>query len=351
MSKPQFTFLPGTNHLRLRASSDAAAAAQQERRASSRVKLPVKSTQEVEAVAQGRVRALGGDPTDRRCILNQMEVQFGLYRGQTFHWLLTHDLGYTLGLLTSHEAEREAGCSSSSPLLCNKDALLEYARLFKEVTAAIVDKRRTGTDLEGFGEYSTLTYRELYESSDPQISSYRRWIRGMQVQHAGSRLSQLKNYVLRRDRALQPAASSAASSAASTPSPAACSSRAGSQVASCTTRAASPSPQRQYYTPRKKRAMVLYSKLTADRGGVSIIPKGAVLTPPLVTCSSLSLAEDDLLMVEAASAVEQELSASAPSSASPLLTPSPSADKPSAPAVQVVLLESWKSSLPPEQQE
>ncbi|MEQ2190153.1 hypothetical protein GOODEAATRI_032810 [Goodea atripinnis] len=258
---------------------------------------------------------------DRRCILNQMEVQFGLYRGQTFHWLLTHDLGYTVGLLASHEAEREAGCSSS-PLLCNKDALLEYARLFKEVTAAIVDKRRTG-----FGEYSTLTYRELYESSYPQISS-----------------------------------------------------RAGSQAASCTTRAASPSPHRQSYTPRKKRAMVLYSKLTADRGGVSIIPKGAVLTPPLVICSTVSLEEDDLLMVEAASAVEQELSASgescswsifpthfitmcmivtvldcasvaAPSSASPLLTPSPSADKPSAPAVQVVLLESWKSSLPPEQQE
>ncbi|MED6248131.1 hypothetical protein ATANTOWER_027290 [Ataeniobius toweri] len=98
-----------------------------------------------------------------------MEVQFGLYRGQTFQWLLTHDLGYTAGLLASHEAEREAGHgSSSSPLLCNKYALLEYARLFKEVTAAIVDKRRTGTDLEGdrlvgFGEYSTLTYRELYE--------------------------------------------------------------------------------------------------------------------------------------------------------------------------------------------
>ncbi|MED6289061.1 hypothetical protein CHARACLAT_032541 [Characodon lateralis] len=176
-----------------------------------------------------------------------MEVQFGLYRGQTFRWLLTHDLGYTVGLLASHEAEREAGCSSS-PLLCNKDALLEYARLFKEVTAAIVDKRWTGF---------------------------------------------------------------------------ACSSRAGSQAASCTTRAASPSPQRQSYTSRKKRAMVLY----------------------------ISLEEDDLLMVEAASAVEQELSASAPSSASRLLTPSPSADKPSAPAAQVVLLESWKSSLPPEEQE
>ncbi|MED6248130.1 hypothetical protein ATANTOWER_027289, partial [Ataeniobius toweri] len=51
MYKPQFTFLPGTNHLRLQASSDAAAAAQQEKRESSREKLPVKSTQEVEAVA------------------------------------------------------------------------------------------------------------------------------------------------------------------------------------------------------------------------------------------------------------------------------------------------------------
>ncbi|XP_047220672.1 uncharacterized protein LOC124869130 isoform X2 [Girardinichthys multiradiatus] len=218
----------------------------------------------------------------------------------------------------------------------------------------------------------------------------------MQVQHAGSRLSQLKKYVLRRDRAQQPAASSAAF----TRSPAACSSRADSK-ASCTTKAAAPSPQRQSSTPRKKRAMVLYS----------------------------SSEEDEELMVEAASAVEQELSAlgescsrsifpthfitmcmivtvldSAPVAATssatptPLLTPSPSADKPSAPAAQiqlwghtfligcletagrqprhwtsrelqanqmlmrptcnilpvgqlVVLLESWKSSLPPEEQE
>ncbi|XP_047220665.1 uncharacterized protein LOC124867966 isoform X2 [Girardinichthys multiradiatus] len=155
----------------------------------------------------------------------------------------------------------------------------------------------------------------------------------MQVQHAGSRLSQLKKYVLRRDRAQQPAASSAAF----TRSPAACSSRADSK-ASCTTKAAAPSPQRQSSTPRKKRAMVLYS----------------------------SSEEDEELMVEAASAVEQELSAlgescsrsifpthfitmcmivtvldSAPVAATssatptPLLTPSPSADKPSAPAAQV----------------
>ncbi|XP_047203981.1 uncharacterized protein LOC124857001 [Girardinichthys multiradiatus] len=316
MYKPQFSFLPGTNHLRLHASSEAAAAALQERKASSRGKQPVKSTQEVEVVAQGRVRALGGDPTDPRCILSQMEVQFGLYRGHTFQWLLTHDLGYTAGLLASHVAEREAGHSSSSPLLCNKDALLEYAQLFDEVAAAIVDKRRTligGTDSEGdrlvgFSEYSSVTYRELYESSDPQISSDRRWIRGMQVQHAGSRLSQGKTYVLRRDRAQQPAASSVAS----TPSPAACSSRADSQ-ASCTTRALSPSPQHQPSIPRKKRAMVIYS----------------------------SSGEGDELMVEAASAVEQELSPSASSSA----------EKPSASAAQVVPFESWKSSLPREQQE
>ncbi|MEQ2253745.1 hypothetical protein ILYODFUR_035563 [Ilyodon furcidens] len=99
--------------LRLQASSDAAAAAQQERRDSSgREKLPVKSTQEVEAAAQRRVRALGGDPTDRRCILSQMEVQFGLYRGQTFQWLLTHDLGYTVGLSVRQDTAAAAAAHS-----------------------------------------------------------------------------------------------------------------------------------------------------------------------------------------------------------------------------------------------
>ncbi|XP_013866101.1 uncharacterized protein LOC106519112, partial [Austrofundulus limnaeus] len=191
MYKPHFNFLPGTTQLRLQASSEAAAAAQQAREGGSREKLGIGTPQKVEAAARGRVRALGGDPTDRRCVLSQMEVQFGLYRGKTFWWLLTHDPRYTVGVLASHEAEREGGDSSSSPLMLHKDALLEYARLFEEVTSALADKRSRDTESEGerlvgFGEYSSLTYKELYKSSDPQTSSYRRWVRDAPVKNPGT---------------------------------------------------------------------------------------------------------------------------------------------------------------------
>ncbi|KAF5890708.1 uncharacterized protein DAT39_019596, partial [Clarias magur] len=64
--------------------------------------------------------------------------------------------------------------ASSSPHMLHKDALLEYAYLFPPMAVAVQDKKRTGTDTEGdrlvgFGKHSSLTYRELYESTDTEI--------------------------------------------------------------------------------------------------------------------------------------------------------------------------------------
>ncbi|KAF5880175.1 uncharacterized protein DAT39_023324, partial [Clarias magur] len=216
--EPEFSFLAGSAHLQLQASTEALTRTRASREETSQPP-PVKSPQTVEADARGRVTAEGGNAADRRHILSRMEVQFGQYRGTTFQWLLTHDVGYVSGVLAGHVAEREGGDTSSSPLMLHKDALLEYAHLFPPMAAAIEDKKRAGTDTEadhlvGFGEHSSLTYRELYESTDPEISSYRSWVRSLVVKNGRSRVALLKQYVLRRDREQRSLATSAASAEA-----------------------------------------------------------------------------------------------------------------------------------------
>ncbi|CAK6976130.1 uncharacterized protein DAT39_023324%2C partial, partial [Scomber scombrus] len=196
--KPAFRFLPGSpTQLKLQASAEAVQVARQNRQVASQP-LPLMSMQRAESDAWARVTAQGGNPTDRRNILSRMEVQFGQYRGQTFHWLLTHDVGYSAGLLASHKMERGGG---------NKDVLLEYACLFPSMAAAIEDKLRAGTDAEGdctvwFGAYSSMTFRELYESTGKDVSSNRSWVRIGAVNNPGSRLAKLKLYVARRDRSV-----------------------------------------------------------------------------------------------------------------------------------------------------
>ncbi|XP_078023615.1 uncharacterized protein LOC144462838 [Epinephelus lanceolatus] len=155
-------------------------------------RLPV-AEQRAEADAKARVSALGRNPGDCRQVLSQMEVLFGQYRGQTFQWLLTHDAGYAAALLASHEAETEWG-DGSTPLVSNKDRLLEYARLFPAMAAAITDKRCTGTEAEGdrrvgFGRYCTMTYRQFYETVDAETSSYRNWVRQQTPTKPNSRLA------------------------------------------------------------------------------------------------------------------------------------------------------------------
>jgi hypothetical protein len=40
------------------------------------------------------VAILDGDPSDRRHVLGQYQLQFGVYYGMTFKWLLENSLGY-----------------------------------------------------------------------------------------------------------------------------------------------------------------------------------------------------------------------------------------------------------------
>ncbi|KAI4795382.1 hypothetical protein KUCAC02_031462 [Chaenocephalus aceratus] len=219
--KPSFTFQAGTSDLQLKASKEAVRVSKAN---SKRTALRLTSNTRELAEAQAALRAslLGGNPADRWQLLSQTELQFGQYRGQTLQWLLSQDLGYTATILAGHQGEREGGDVSSTPLMWNKDALLEYAGLFDAVMAAVSRKRAPGTAAEhdqlvGSGAFTAMTYREMYESVEKEPRTYRKWLRKQSVRRPGSQLAQLKEYIDRRDKEKQPVASSAASAAATSP--------------------------------------------------------------------------------------------------------------------------------------
>ncbi|KAM9341602.1 uncharacterized protein ABDE67_015265 [Symphorus nematophorus] len=133
--------------------------------------------------------------------------QFGQYRGQTFRWLLSHDVGYAAAIVASHHKEREGGDTSQTPLAGNKDALASYAGLFQDFTAVV---RRTrmregsasvrGMDqtLVGFGAHSSRSYQSLYDCTTTESRTYLQWLRRQKVA-PGSRMHTLQVYVLGRD--------------------------------------------------------------------------------------------------------------------------------------------------------
>ncbi|XP_075961960.1 uncharacterized protein LOC142965107 isoform X2 [Anarhichas minor] len=204
------------NDLILKASPEADAFShQQEGVRSHRPKNPASTMQG----ARDRVSAGGGDCSDTKLVLSRHEIQFGKYSGQTFHWLLSNDVGYLIMILAAHHQERESGDLDTSPIKQNQDALSRYARLFPCVTSAVQQSRVSdGSSSEGaldsrrvgFGEHAGLSYREFYESTDPVVQSYRMWLRRACVQSTGSSMDHLKRYLMGRDQKGKAASSSSA---------------------------------------------------------------------------------------------------------------------------------------------
>ncbi|XP_017210681.1 uncharacterized protein isoform X2 [Danio rerio] len=125
-----------------------------------------------EAIA--RVAAAGGDSSCHQLVLSESALQFGQYRGKTFKWLLSNDVGYAAMVLAVHQREREAGDTTQSFIMGNKDALLRYAGLFPVMMAAISERRvREGHGtpaqedqvLVGFGNFAAMSFKDLYEAT------------------------------------------------------------------------------------------------------------------------------------------------------------------------------------------
>ncbi|XP_076856568.1 uncharacterized protein LOC143510742 [Brachyhypopomus gauderio] len=157
--------------------------------------------------AKGRVKAGGGDPGNARLVLSESTVQFGQYRGQTFRWLLTHDVGYAMMVSAAHQREREGGDASVSPSMANKDVLVRYVSLFPDVTRAVRERcvmdepsssGQEGQCLVWFGEHQSVSYRDLYQAQDREKRSYVQWIQQQKVR-PGTKMEALQKFIQCRD--------------------------------------------------------------------------------------------------------------------------------------------------------
>ncbi len=48
-----------------------------------------------------RVAAAGGDPSNHQLVLSESALQFGQYRGKSFKWLVSNDVGYLAMVLSA----------------------------------------------------------------------------------------------------------------------------------------------------------------------------------------------------------------------------------------------------------
>ena len=71
---------------------------------------------------------MGGNTSDEVSVLGQYEVQFGIFKGQTFKWLAENGLGYAGWLVDSMGSET----ATTAPLSKNKHAFKAYLSSFPE---------------------------------------------------------------------------------------------------------------------------------------------------------------------------------------------------------------------------
>ena len=96
------------------------------------------SQQQVRSDALKSVRAVAGDVKDKKVVLGQYKLQMGMYRGQTFMWVLENDLGWAAALAVSSLKE----VKTPQPLSSNRFALVEYMQCFLESRQAIEIKKK-----------------------------------------------------------------------------------------------------------------------------------------------------------------------------------------------------------------
>ena len=88
-----------------------------------------KPKEEVMTEARNFIANNGGDPSDHFLTLTHCQLQFGMYQGQRFRWLMENSLGYALYLLQSISKET----AQLNPLSENKQLFLQYASQIREV--------------------------------------------------------------------------------------------------------------------------------------------------------------------------------------------------------------------------
>ncbi|KAI4792444.1 hypothetical protein KUCAC02_032624 [Chaenocephalus aceratus] len=98
------------------------------------------SLEEVMDKARTAITQHRGDPSNRRHLLGFFEIQFGLFRGQTFRWVVENSLGYAAYLVAAMKRDPTGGCKDSKEHALSKGMFKEYIELFPSGRIAIAMK-------------------------------------------------------------------------------------------------------------------------------------------------------------------------------------------------------------------
>ncbi|KAL1265150.1 hypothetical protein QQF64_003177 [Cirrhinus molitorella] len=90
--------------------------------------------------AKKSLRQLKVDPTNRKHLLGFFEIQFGVFRGQTFKWVAENALEYAAYPVTAMKRDPTGGSKDSQEHAHNKESFREYMELFPSGRIAIAMK-------------------------------------------------------------------------------------------------------------------------------------------------------------------------------------------------------------------
>lgn len=91
-----------------------------------------------------------GDPANRKHLLGFFEIQFGVFRGQTFKWVAENALGYAAYLVAAMKRDPTGGSKDSQEHAQNKESFREYVELFPSgrIAIAMKEEQYAGKDLQ-----------------------------------------------------------------------------------------------------------------------------------------------------------------------------------------------------------
>ncbi|EDO38029.1 predicted protein [Nematostella vectensis] len=161
----------------------------------------LQKTIHVENEARARVREAAGDASNTEWVLSNCSLQFGIYRGKTFIWLLSNDCGWAVMVLASHETKRAIKHPQGDSQWDNKEALRRYAHFFPPLVDAIQDRINRelgradlGAEPVGFGPFGQMTGRVVLASKSPEHIWWLQQISQLPVRQPGSSLDAFLQY-------------------------------------------------------------------------------------------------------------------------------------------------------------
>ncbi|XP_036975405.1 uncharacterized protein LOC119031194 isoform X2 [Acanthopagrus latus] len=321
-----------------------------------------KPKEEVLAEAANFVAGHGGDPADRLLVLAHCQLQFGMFQGQRFRWLLENSLGYAVYLL--HSISKET--VQANPLSENKQLFQEFTSQIAEMTVELekfsrkqeMQKKAKDTGDQGylmveFGDFKGRSMKEVYEDQSQKAQALINYLKTADAR-PNTNMAIFKTYVLKRR-------------AAATTLPSSASTSTGRPPASSTSSAPSPAPstssappagfQSGTWKPATVKSLLARGNLSPSQlvkklmSPVKLSPAPQLTSPrpskPRQLFPSDSAEIDDEEMVSAAAQCEAQLNtATVPRDACADPPPAALLHQPSA-----ELPSHWKDQLPPYQHE